>query len=189
MGIIHRIKRIVFVDFRIFKYKMLSECKRVKGNATIFHPLLLKGKGQIEFGKNVQIGVVSSPNYFSHYSYIEAREIESKVIIGNNVAINNAFSIVAFSTIIIEDDVLIGVNCSIIDNDGHHLDADKRNTGIPKSAPVTIKDNAFLGSNVTVLKGVTIGKNSVIGNGSVVTRSIPDNVIAAGNPAQVIRNL
>jgi maltose O-acetyltransferase len=47
----------------------------------------------------------------------------------------------------------------------------------------------FLGSNVTILKGVTIGKNSIIGNGSVVTKNIPENVVAAGNPAKFIRNL
>lgn len=189
MGIATRFKKILFVDFRIFKYKILSECRNVKGKANIFHPLLLKGKGQIEFGENVQIGVISSPNYFSHYSYIEARHADSKVIIGNNVAINNAFSAIAFSNIIIGDNVLIGVNCSLIDNDGHHLDFDKRNSGTPKSAAINIGENVFLGSDVTILKGVTIGKNAVIGNGSVVTKNIPDNVIAAGNPAKIIRNL
>ena len=52
-----------------------------------------------------------------------------------------------------------------------------------------ISENVFIGDNVTILKGVTIGVNSVIGNGSIVTKSIPDNVIAAGNPARVIRNI
>ncbi len=56
-------------------------------------------------------------------------------------------------------------------------------------ASIHIQQNVFLGSNVTILKGVTIGRNSIIGNGSVVTKSIPDNVIAAGNPAKVIRTL
>ena len=56
-------------------------------------------------------------------------------------------------------------------------------------AKAHIGENVFLGSNVVVLKGVNIGKNSVIGNNSVVTKSIPDNVIAAGNPARVIKPL
>ena len=56
-------------------------------------------------------------------------------------------------------------------------------------APVIIEDNVWLGLNVIVLKGVTIGKNSVIGAGSVVTRNIPANVIAAGNPCRVIKDL
>ena len=93
------------------------------------------------------------------------------------------------SKVVIKNDVLIGTGCSIIDNDGHNLAIEKRNFGTPKTAPIHIHQNVFLGSNVTILKGVTIGKNSIIGNGSVVTKNIPENVIAAGNPAKVIRNL
>ena len=189
MGIISRIKQFCFVDLRIKKYEMLSDSKSVSGKPIKYHPLLLKGKGKFFFGRNVQIGVVSSPNFYSHYTYLEAREEWSEIIIGDNVAINNAFSIACSSKVIIENDVLIGTNCSIIDNDGHNLAIDKRNIGNPKTAPVHIHQNVFLGSNVSILKGVSIGKNSIIGNGSVVTKNIPENVIAAGNPAKVIRNL
>lgn len=189
MKIVERITHFLFVTLRIKKFQALSECKNVIGKPNIFHPLLMKGMGKIVFGNNVQIGVISSPNYFTHYTYIEARSLESEINIGNNVAINNAFSAIAILKINIDDNVLIGVNCSIIDNDGHDLDIFKRNVGNPKSDEVHIKKNVFLGSNVTVLKGVTIGENSVIGNGSIVTKDIPDNVIAAGNPAKVIRNL
>lgn len=189
MGIISKIKQFCFVALRIKKYEMLSDCKTVSGNPTKYHPLLLKGKGKISFGKNVQIGVLSSPVFYSHYTYLEAREVSSEIIIGDNVAISNAFSIECNSRVIIENDVLIGSCCSIMDNDGHDLAIDKRNNGNPKMAPIHIQQNVFLGSNVSILKGVTIGKNSIIGNGSVVTKSIPENVIAAGNPAKVIRNL
>ena len=189
MGIISRIKQFCFVTLRIKKYKFLSDCKRVTGKPNLYFPLLLKGNGKVQFGKNVQIGVVSSPNYFSGYTYLEARNEDSEISIGNNVAINNAFSIVCFSKVTIKDNVLIGGNCSIIDNDGHYLDIAKRNEGNPNSFPVYIGENVFIGSNVSILKGVEIGDNSVIGNGSVVTKNIPKNVIAAGNPAKVIRNL
>jgi galactoside O-acetyltransferase len=185
----NRIKYLFFVMFRIWKHQLLSDCERVVGKPNLYHPLLLKGKGKISFGKKVQIGVVTSPNFYSHYSYLEARNSDSEISIGDNVSINNAFSAVAFSKITIMSNVLIGVNCSIIDNDGHNLDANKRNSDDVKSQAVTIEENVFLGNNVTVLKGVTIGKNSIIGNGSIVTKSIPDNVIAAGNPAYVIRVL
>lgn len=189
MGIISRIKQFCFVALRIKKYEMLSDCKSVYGKPKKYHPLLLKGKGKIYFGENVQIGVVSSPDFYSHYSYLEAREEGSEIFIGDNVAINNSFSIECSSKVVIENDVLIGVNCSIIDNDGHDLASDSRTVGNPKTSPVYIQQNVFLGSNVIVLKGVTIGKNSIIGNGSVVTKNIPENVIAVGNPAKVIRNL
>jgi maltose O-acetyltransferase len=168
---------------------MLSDCKNVVGKPVLFHPLLVKGKGKISFGEKVQIGVIASPNYYSHYAYLEARNQDSEIFIGDNVSINNGFSAEAFSKITIGKNTLIGVNCSIIDNDGHHLAIDERHAGEPISAAVAIAENVFLGDNVTVLKGVTIGGNSVIGNGSVVTGNIPENVIAAGNPARVIRNL
>jgi maltose O-acetyltransferase len=96
---------------------------------------------------------------------------------------------VAFSKITIQNNVLIGANCSIIDNDGHNLDSNKRHSDDVKTEAVYIGENVFLGDNVTILKGVAVGRNSVIGNGSVVTKSIPENVIAAGNPARVIRDL
>ncbi|WP_396158269.1 acyltransferase [Flavobacterium sp.] len=185
----NRIKYFFFVFLRIWKYKLLSDCQRVTGKPNLYLPLLLKGKGKINFGKNVQIGVIASPNYYSHYTFLEARNSESEIIFGDNVSINNAFSAVAFSKITIQNNVLIGVNCSIIDNDGHNLDVDKRVRDDIKSVAVTISENVFLGDNVTILKGVTIGKNSVIGNSSIVTKNIPENVIAAGNPAKVIRDL
>jgi galactoside O-acetyltransferase len=189
MGIINRIIQFCFITLRIKKYQFLSDCKKVYGKPALFHPILFKGKGEIHFGENVQIGVVSSPNYYSHYAYFEAREEFSEIYIGNNVAINNAFSVVAFSKVSIGDHVLIGINCSIIDTDGHDLAIDKRNQVNPKTEEVKILNNVFIGDHVTILKGVTIGENSVIGLGSVVTQDIPKNTIAAGNPAKVIRSL
>ena len=177
------------VKFRIWKYQLLSDCATIMGKPNLFHPLLMKGKGKISFGKNVQIGVVASPNYYSHYCYLETRNKESEIFIDENVSINNAFSAVAFSKITIQKNVLIGINCSIIDNDGHELAITKRHIGEPKSATVSIEENVFIGDNVTILKGVTIGRNSVIGHSSVVTKNIPENVVAAGNPARVIRDL
>ncbi len=188
MGLASNIKSFLFVKCRIWKYKLLSDCATISGKPSCYHPLLMKGKGKIQFGKNVQVGVIASPNYYSHYSYLEARNQDSIISIGDNVSINNAFSAVSFSSITIKNNVLIGVNCSIMDNDAHHLDLDKRHeTSI--SEEIVIEENVFIGSNVTILKGVTIGENSVIGNGSIVTKSIPKNVIAAGNPATIIREL
>ena len=84
---------------------------------------------------------------------------------------------------------MIGINCSILDNDGHSLEIDNRLSGIPKSAEIVIEKNVFIGDNVTILKGVTIGEHSVVGNGSVVTKSVPSNVIVAGYPAQIIKDI
>ena len=170
------------------KYKWLSDYKKVSGKPIMHHPLLLKGEGKISFGENVQIGVISSPNFYSHYTYLEARYGESEIVIGSNVAINNGFSIVTYAKVTIGNDVLIGVNCSIMDNDGHELAFNNRNQS-PSGQAVVIENNVFIGSNVTILKGVTVGENSVIGNGTVVTRDVPKNAIVAGNPARIIRML
>lgn len=189
MSVSSRIKKLLFVQIRVWKYKLLSTCAKISGKPTIFHPLLLNGKGTISFGTNVQIGVINSANFYTHYTYLEARTSNSKIIIGNNTSINNAFSAVAFLEICIGNDVLIGSNCSIMDNDGHHLAIEKRTHDEPDARAVIIENNVFIGNNVTILKGVTIGENSVIGSGAVVTKSIPKNVIAAGNPARIIRSL
>ena len=189
MKLSDRIKRFLFVKLRIWKYKSLTNCKHVSGCPILFQPLLLIGNGNITFGNNVQIGVVASPNFYSHYVYLEARNVDSEIKIANNVSLNNGFSAVAFTKIEIKSNVLFGINCAIMDTDGHDLAVDKRVTATPKSIPVFIDENVFIGDNVTILKGVTIGKNSVIGNGSIVTKSIPENVVAAGNPARIIRNL
>ena len=189
MSLKSRLNQFLFVTLRIRKYKLLSDCKSIQGKPLLHHPALLKGNGSIIFKNNVQIGVVNSPGFYSGYTYLEARNNESIIVIGNNVAINNVFSAVAFTSIIIDDNVLIGDNCSISDTDGHFLQPDMRNIDNPPALPVHIMNNVFIGSNVTILKGVSIGENSVIGNNAVVTKSIPANVIAAGNPARVIRSL
>ncbi|RPJ70343.1 MAG: acyltransferase [Alphaproteobacteria bacterium] len=108
--------------------------------------------------------------------------------IGENTYINYGVSISAKHCVKIGRDCLIGTYVNITDNNFHYVDPDRRNE-IPPSSDVTIEDNVWLGTRVIVLPGVTIGKDSVIGAGSVVTHSIPSRVIAAGAPAKIIREL
>jgi len=188
MGIFSRIKHFCFVTWRIKKFQWLSDCKNVSGKPNLYHPLLTSGKGKILFGNNVQIGVIAAPKFYSDYCYLEAKNTDSEIIIGNNVAINNSFSAIACSKISIGNNVLIGENCAIIDSDGHGIAVDNRHeNSISKS--VCIQNNVFIGSNVSIIKGVTIGENSVVGNSAVVTKDVPANVLVAGNPARVIRTL
>lgn len=185
----HRIKFFLFITLRIWKYKFLSDCKRVTGKPNLYLPLLLNGKGKISFGKNVQIGVSAAHFTYSTYNYLLAFEEDSEIIIGDNVVLANGATIQAASKITLEDNVMIGINCMLVDTDGHDLDPEKRMTGVPKTGNITIKKNAVVYYNSVVFKGVTIGENSVIGACSVVTKDIPPNVFAAGSPAKVIRNL
>lgn len=181
------ILNLLFIRFRIYKYQLLSSCKRVIGKPILSQPLLLSGKGKITFGNNVKIGFDTSKNFYTHYAFFESRNPESEIIIGDNVLINNAMSIEAISKITIGNNVLIGVNCSIFDNDGHNLESNQRLSGVPNFGEILISNNVFIGDDVTILKGVSIGENAVIGAGSVVTRTIKSNSIAVGNPAKIIK--
>ena len=110
-------------------------------------------------------------------------EKNATLILGDNVGMSGV-SIWCFKKIVVDNNVRIGANVLITDGDAHLDDPRSRE---PK--PVHICDNVWLGMNVTILKGVTIGKNSLIGAGSIVTKDIPENVIAAGNPCKVVRHL
>jgi acetyltransferase-like isoleucine patch superfamily enzyme len=97
-------------------------------------------------------------------------------------------SVVAALSIVIGDRVLVGANSVITDTDFHALDPEDRGSVHEKaaSAPVVIGNDVFIGMNSLILKGVSIGRGSVIGAGSVVTGDVPERAIAAGNPARVI---
>jgi maltose O-acetyltransferase len=126
--------------------------------------------------------------FFSTYSHIEARSESAYVQIGDFTWINNNATIIADKTsIIIGENVLIGQNVFICDSDFHGLEVENRSNGEYDVAPVIIDDNVFIGANVTILKGVKIGKNSVVATGSIVSTNIPDNVVAAGIPAKVLK--
>lgn len=113
---------------------------------------------------------------------------DSEISIGTNSGMNSSV-ITAAKKIEIGENVLIGYNCYITDTDNHSVTIENRHDGIPESRPVSIHNNVWLGANVTILKGVTIGENSVISAGSVVYSSIPSNVIAMGNPCRVIQKI
>ncbi|WP_316838254.1 acyltransferase [Pedobacter nutrimenti] len=180
----------VYKRIRILKYYFLSTCENVIGNPKLNQPLLTRGQGTIEFKDNVLIGLPSSAYFFTTYAYLDARKTTSRIEIGKNVWINNNICLVSEGEgIVIEEGTLIGANFSAFDSDFHQLDPDKRIGGIPRTAAVNIGKNVFIGSNVTILKGVSIGDNTVIANGSVVTKSLPENVIAGGNPCKIIRPL
>ena len=88
----------------------------------------------------------------------------------------------------IGDNAQIAPNVSIY-TAGHPIHPDSRNSGYEYGIPVTIGDNVWIGGNTCIMPGVTIGNNVVIGGGSVVTKDIPDNMIAVGNPCKGIREI
>lgn len=115
-----------------------------------------------EFGTNISLG----DNFYANYDCIMLDPHD--IVIGNNV--------------------LLGPKVSLFIAN-HAIDSAERIEGGCYAKPIFIEDNVWIGGNVTVLSGVTIGTNTIIGAGSVVTRSVPPNVIAAGNPCRVIREI
>ena len=111
----------------------------------------------------------------------------AEIKIGDNSGFSGTV-IAAAGKITIGNKVLCGANTTITDFDWHGIEPDKRHLA-PEHLEVVIEDNVWLGLNSVVLKGVTIGENSVIGANSLVIKDIPANVIAAGNPCKVIKVL
>ena len=107
-----------------------------------------------------------------------------KVKIGNNVVVMNGSLMMASGGITIEDDTMLAANVRLISN---NHDLDKRS--VITCLSIHIKRNCWIGAGATILRGITIGENSVVGAGAVVTKDVPDNVIVAGNPAKIIKHI
>jgi maltose O-acetyltransferase len=123
--------------------------------------------------------VVRPPVYFDY---------GSQTSIGARTFINFGAVILDVGPVSIGDDVQMGPNVQIL-TATHPIDAETRRAGWESQKPISIGDGVWLGGGVIVCPGVTIGANTVIGAGAVVTRDIPPNVFAAGNPCRVIREL
>lgn len=114
---------------------------------------------------------------------------DAVIKIGDNCGFSGTI-IAASRSIIIGSRVLCGGNCTIVDTDRHSLDFVERENNIKaKAIPTVIEDDVFLGLNVVVLKGCTIGRGTVVGANSLVATSLPGGVLAGGVPARVIREL
>lgn len=108
------------------------------------------------------------------------------IAIGKNVFINHACSFLDMGGITIEDEVLIGPKVNLI-TENHPIDPSDRRALITK--PILIKKRAWIGAGVTILPGVTVGENSIIAAGAVVSKDVPDNVIVGGIPAKIIKSI
>lgn len=106
--------------------------------------------------------------------------------IGKNVFINFNCTILDLGGVNIEDDVMIAPNVSIL-SEGHPLEPKKRQT--LTTGKIHIKKNVWIGANATILQGVTIGENSVVASGAVISKDVPDNVVVGGIPAKIIKEI
>lgn len=131
------------------------------------------------FGKTGEVLFVEPPFHCDYGWNIE---------VGENFFANYNLTILDVGKVTIGKNAQIAPNVSIF-TAGHPIHPDSRNSGYEYGIPITIGDNVWIGGNAVILPGVTIGNNVVIGAGSVVSKDIPDNMIAAGNPCRVIREI
>lgn len=185
------------------KYILFINDIKFGKNLIIINKIYIKkhATAQIEIGDNFTFSNDDAINPLSRNlrGCIFADE-NSTIKFGNNVGISSA-CIWAKENIEIGNNVLIGGDCIIMDTDAHNLDykiraakaVDERGRNIDKisakSSPIKIEDNVLIGTRCIILKGVTIGARSIIGSGSVVTKSIPSDCIAAGNPCKAIKSI
>jgi len=174
-------------------YKWLVVAPVMRSIARVGHGLrieripYIRGKGSIVLGNKVYIsGKVD-------VGFARRPEWEPRLTVGDGSFIGHGCTFGISREISIGRNCLLAGNVRMMDSDGHPVDADLRHAGKHVAAadisPIVIEDGAWVGSGVIILKGVRIGQNAVVGAGSVVTRDVEANTIAAGNPARAIRKL
>ena len=164
--------------------------KPQKGWRIFGMPIIQKYKGStIEIGANVEMRSWRSTNPLVPYHpvVLSTRTAAARIEIGFSVGLASA-RIIAATLVHIGDRTMLGSNCTIVDTDFHPLHPEERQKDIRggKTAPILIEEDVFIGMNSMILKGVTIGRGSVVGAASVVVKDVPPGSIVAGNPARII---
>jgi galactoside O-acetyltransferase len=153
----------------LFEYNNLAPSNAEKQKELIMS-LLGKTKGAF---------TITAP-FYCDYGY--------NIEIGENFYTNHNCIILDAAKVTFGDNVFIAPLCGFY-TAGHPIDVEQRNRGLEYAYPITIGNNVWIGGGVHVMPGVIIGDNSVIGAGSIVTKDIPSDVIAVGNPCKVLRNI
>jgi len=189
---LRRIKRLLG-----FSSKSRSPNRKMEGLTVGVNTKL---EGNIDIRKKG--GTVKIGNESSVAGLIATETEVSRVSIGNKVFIGGSTIIDCVCEITIEDHVLISYQCIIQDSDNHStrfslrkndvtdwMNGQYHNWDVTPQKPIKIEKGAWIGARAIILKGVTLGEGSVIGAGSVVTKSVPPWTIVAGNPARIIREI
>jgi acetyltransferase-like isoleucine patch superfamily enzyme len=150
---------------------------------------MLAGAGSIRFEPAVTVGWQHSPGFLSGYTYIEARQKDSVVELGEGTHLNNGIVLIGDGPgITVGKRCLFGPGVHIYDSDFHALNPVERDAQEPRRALVAIEDDVFIGSGAIILKGVRVGAGSVVGAGAVVTADVTAGMTVAGNPARPMRS-
>ncbi len=151
-----------------------------------FHRAVLDGDGDDAQAREILVDLLGSLGEGSWVKPPLAVDFGSNVHLGDRTFVNSGLTALDVAAITVGDDCLIGPNVQLL-TPTHPVDPQPRRDKLEAAEPITLGDNVWLGGGVIVCPGVTIGDNTVVGAGSVVTRDLPANVVAVGNPARVIR--
>ena len=171
----------------IYREPMLRyRCRRVGARLELEGAMpQIMGNGTIEIGDDVLIG--------SRNTWIVGFKVsrDAQLVIGNRVSVNYQTTISVAKRVSIGDDTMMATNVLILDNPSHPLSPARRlrreSFAIADASPVIIGRNVWIGTGAIILAGVTIGDNSIVAAGSVVTKPVPPNTLVGGNPARIIR--
>ena len=161
---------------------------RKTGRLRLAVPLRVDGKGSVDIGENVMLGFRLAPMVGNGHIMLQAREPSARINIGKGCIFSDNVTVIASQKVTIGDNTLIGDQVMIVDSDFHGCDPWRRTEpGITK--PVVIGNNVWIGSRCIILRGVSIGDNSVVAAGAVVTESIPANTIVNHNHGLVMNDM
>jgi acetyltransferase-like isoleucine patch superfamily enzyme len=176
---------------QLYTFWLLRQFKRIGPNVFFAYPMYLKGGKYIKIGSDFNCDHRLRLDAYDEYL---GNKYFPEILIGDHVSIQKDCHIGAINKIVIGNNVLMASKVYISDHS--HGEITLETLKLPPAkrplfskGPVIIEDNVWLGEGVVVLPGVTIGENSIVGANAVVTKSIPKNSVAAGNPARIIREI
>ena len=161
------VKELMACNDKCFEYNQIMPSQTEKRQELLKHL----------FGKTKKSFLIQSP-FWCDFGY--------NIEIGENFYANHNCVILDGAKVTFGDNVFVAPDCGFY-TAGHPIDAERRNKGLEYAYPISVGNDVWIGGGVKVMPGVTIGNNVVIGSGSVVTKDIPDNVVAVGNPCKVLR--
>ena len=176
-----KIVRLVVLRLKL-KFYGVRYGKKLRGNR-----VYITNEGAIRLGDSVSLN--SFPGGELYKTGLQTYCKDAKIVIGNNCNLNGTM-IHCRELVEIDDYCLFGPGTVICDNDSHRVTIDiSERRKSPKSAPIIIKKNVWIGMNSLILKGVMIGENAIVTAHSVVTKDIPRDTLAGGNPPRIIKTL
>lgn len=181
IGRLFRLPHLILLKLKLRLHGVVYG-RRIRGNR-----VYIRNAGKITIGDNVSLN--SFPRGEPYRTGLQTHCRDAVLSIGDHCTLNGTM-IHCRTAVTIGHFCMFGPGSRLVDNDSHRtsIDVTERRKP-PRSAPIHVHDNVWIGANSLILKGVEIGQNSIIAAHSVVTKSVPENTLVAGNPARIVRTL